>query len=191
MSKKDDEVKSALDRWAEQHGTPKVATDPTRIIKESQNGSLPNAVPKPIRQTVEARRQEEMVINAIDDLRAMRRLAPLILKMQSGKMSVEKALKTVSPDALSMLLMMAFSKETSDKVQADVLKHILALSGHSATQKHQIERIDPNVPREALMAMIAGSKDELKKEGIEIVDDRDGEDKPEPIVDDDDEDYEA
>jgi hypothetical protein len=58
------------------------------------------------------------------------------------------------------------------------MKTMLALAGHTATQKHEITgRVDPATPKAALMAMIRGSAKDLAAEGIEIVDDDENYDK--------------
>jgi hypothetical protein len=110
----------------------------------------------------------------MDDLAAMKRLAPTILKLVNKKITLTQAIQDTSSESLIMLMKLAFS-EGSDKVKADVLKHLLALAGHSPAQKHQIERVDVNTPKEALLAMINGASADLQKEGIELDDDREDE----------------
>lgn len=124
---------------------------------------------------IRAGEKEDQLINALDDLEAIKRLAPTVMKLTKRKITLEQAIRETSPDAFMMLLKLGFS-EGSDKVKADVLKHMLALAGFSPAQKHQIERVDPNTPKEALLAMITGASSDLAKEGIMVEDDRDDDD---------------
>lgn len=163
--------KSDIEKWAE------IAKDPDEAYKKSkdrQHNQDQRLLPKRkgLMGAINQHKAEDDVIAAIDDLNALRRLAPTILKLTTKKISLEQAIRDTSSDSFIMLLKLAFS-EGSDKVKADVLKHLLALAGHSPAQKHQIERLDSNTPKEALLAMISGATSELAKEGIEIDDDRD------------------
>jgi len=173
MSKEDG--KSKLDNWADEFGTPvepkkPIAQDPLRPVKEYDDRRY-----QPGRKTrmsyVDTKRQEESMIEAIDDLRAMKRLAPTVMKLLKKKIPLDQAIKETSSETFLMLMKMAFT-EGNPKVKSNVLMHMLSLAGYSATQKNQIERVDSDTPREALLSMIAGAKDDLSKEGIEVVDNR-------------------
>jgi hypothetical protein len=175
MSKKDDKAPdSQLEKWA------KIAKDPDepyKRLKDRQNNQDQRFGINPRKgrnASINVKKQEEDLVGAIDDLRAIQRLAPTILKLTKRKISLEQAMRETAPEALLMLMKLAFS-EGSDKVKADVLKHMLALAGHSPAQKHQIERVDPNTPKDSLIAMIAGASKDLEKEGFEVDDDRDDE----------------
>lgn len=119
---------------------------------------------------------EDTMIDMIDDKAMLKRLAPIIHKLDEGKMDVTTAIQKASKLAfMKGLRMMMMS--SSDKVVADLAKHFLALAGHTPTQKIELGRIDPETPREALVSMISGASKDLKEEGIEVIDDR--QDKPE------------
>jgi hypothetical protein len=169
----DEAKKSQLEKWAE------IAKDPdenVKRIRDRQMNQDQRIIPKR-RSSIGSFRadaKEDELINALDDLAAIKRLAPTILKLTKKKITLEQAIRETSSDAFMMLMKLGFS-EGSDKVKADVLKHLLALAGHSPAQKHQIERVDSNTPKEALLAMITGASSDLEKEGIEIEDDRDEE----------------
>ncbi len=190
MSKED--VKSKLDKLADEFGEPKepkrpIAQDPLRPVKEYEERRY-----QPGRKMkaswIDAKHQEEKMIEAIDDLRAMKRLAPTVMKLLKKKIPLDQAIKETSSETFLMLMKMAFT-EGNPKVKSNVLMHMLSLAGYSATQKHQIERIDPDSPREALLSMIAGAKDDLSKEGIEVVDNRnldDSNSEPTDVIEDDD-----
>jgi hypothetical protein len=117
---------------------------------------------------------EDAMVNALDELEALKRVMPIVAKIAKKKIPLEQAFKEVSGDAFIMLLKLAFSEENS-KVQADVLKHIMALAGFNPAQKHEISKVDPDTPKEALINLIAGAQKDLAAENIEIVDDRDDE----------------
>ncbi len=134
--------------------------------------------------------KEDELIQAIDDLKAMRRLAPTISKLLSKKIPLETAIKETSHETFMMLMKMAFT-EANPKVKSQVLMHMLSLAGFSATQKHQVERIDPATPRDALLSMIAGAKSDLEAEGIDITDNRDRPEEKMPELVDEDESYET
>lgn len=134
------------------------------------------------RDVVNARAQEEQVVNALDEMSALKRVMPTVLKLMKKKISLDQAIREVSPDAFMMLLKLAFSQD-NPKVQSDVLRHLLALGGYNPAQKHEISRVDPNMPKEALLNLIAGAHKDLATENIEIVDDRPRED--EEALDDD------
>lgn len=172
-----DNPKSKLERLAD------IAKDPDEAykrFKDREANQDQRIVPKRSGSlgSIRAGQKEDELINAIDDLEALKRLAPTVLKLTKKKISLEQAIRDVSPDAFIMLMKLGFS-EGSDKVKADVLKHMLGLAGFSPAQKHQIERLDSNTPKEALLAMISGATSDLAKEGIEVEDDRDDDDETE------------
>ena len=117
-----------------------------------------------------ANRKEDSMIDAIDMRRNMQRLVPLLDKFGEGRLDIQGFLSGVSGHLLRELLVIAFSAE-SEKNKLDALKHLLGIAGHSPTQKHAIERLDPATPKEALLSMIRGSKRDLEDEGIEVVED--------------------
>lgn len=165
---------SKLEKWAN------IAKDPDEAykrFKDRESNQDQRIVPKTRGSlgAIRAGQKEDELINALDDLEAIKRLAPTILKLTKKKITLEQAIRETSSDAFMMLMKLGFS-EGSDKVKADVLKHLLALAGFSPAQKHQIERLDSNTPKEALIAMISGAAGELEKEGIEVDDDRDEKD---------------
>lgn len=165
---KSKEQKTRIEHMADDFGTP--AQDPLRPMKEELDRR--KVFPK-VQDTsyLDTRRQEEEMVDALDDLKALKRLGPLALKLQKKKMSVDQAIKEVSNDSFLMLMKLAFT-QGNPKVQADVLKHMLALAGFNPAQKHQVERVDTNATREQLLAIIAGAEGDLKKENIRIIDDR-------------------
>lgn len=115
---------------------------------------------------------EDKMIDLIDLKRELRYLAPIYEKLSKGQIDVQGAINKSSKIAWAKVMqLLLFSN--SEKVQADVAKHMLALAGHSPTQKIELGRIDPETPKQALIAEITGATKELKDEGIEVVDDRD------------------
>jgi len=116
--------------------------------------------------------KEDSMIDAIDMRRNMEKLIPLLDKFGQGKLDVRGFLGGVEGHLLRELLLIAFSGD-SEKNKLDALKHLLGIAGHSPTQKHEIGRLDPQTPKEALLAMIRGSKRDLEDEGIRVVEDDD------------------
>lgn len=169
---KDKAKRSFIENVAKEFGG-KVAEDPTRKQKELLFARDDMKFKKQPMSSLNIRAKEEELVSAIDDLRALRSLAPMAIKLLAGKLSVAQALNKVGPESLVTLMKLAFSESTSEKVRADVLKHMLALNGHSPTQKHQIERlVDENTSKEALLAIISGAAKDLKSSGLELIDDR-------------------
>lgn len=120
---------------------------------------------------------EDALVNAIDMKRDIELVAKIFKKIDDGTIDVTGLFHGTSPVVAKKLLYIALNGE-SEKNRLDALKHLLALAGHSPAQKHEISRVDPSTPKEALLSLIAGQMRELKDEGIEVEDDR-GEDKPE------------
>lgn len=120
--------------------------------------------------------REDAMIDAIDMRRNMEKLVPLLDKFGEGKIDVQGFLNGVSGHMTREMLTIAMSGD-SEKNRLDALKHLLGIAGHSPTQKHEIGRIDPSTPKEALLAIIRGSKRDLEDEGIEVTGDEP--DKPE------------
>jgi hypothetical protein len=154
---------------------PKPLPDPTRPVKEKVFRDMDFAMRDKKKMSIlSMKAKEEELIDAMDQIKAMRRMGPLVKKLLNKKVSLEQAFKENSTESFLMLMKMAFSDATSEKVKADILKHFLALAGHNPAQRHQIERVDPNTPKEALLAMLSGAGKDLAGEGIEVVDDRRG-----------------
>lgn len=124
-----------------------------------------------------AQMEEDALIEFIDFKRAIRHLAPIMEKLQKRKMSVRDAFEEISSAAFMETAKLMFSESTSEKVKADLLKYVLGVSGHVPSQKIEVGRLDPSMPKEALISLIAGARKDLEKENIDIIDDR--EDEPE------------
>lgn len=120
--------------------------------------------------------QEDAMIAAVDFRTDMHRLKPLLEKLVEEKFDPGSFFGAVSKFAAAELASVAFTGE-KEKNRLDALKHLLALGGHNATQKHEISRIDSNTEKEALMSIVRGAKKDLLAEGIEIVDDTEDYDK--------------
>lgn len=115
---------------------------------------------------------EDDMIAAIDFRKEIVRMRPILEKLLDDKFDPTAFFGQVSKFAAAELTSMAFTGE-KEKNRLDALKHLLALGGHTATQKHEISRVDPNTEKEALISIVRGAKKDLLAEGIEIVDDQD------------------
>jgi hypothetical protein len=113
---------------------------------------------------------EDDMIAAIDFRKDVVKLKPILEKLVEDKFDPTSFFSAVSKFAAAELASVAFTGE-KEKNRLDALKHLLALGGHTATQKHEISRIDPNTEKEALMSIVRGAQKDLLAEGIEIVDD--------------------
>lgn len=112
------------------------------------------------------------MIAAIDMRRQLEKIAPILEKLEKGLIDLPQAFQQTSGMAFMRLLEFITNRDTSEKVAADASKHLLALAGFTAIQKHAIATVDAGQSKDALLALIAGSKDALLEEGIEIEDDR-------------------
>lgn len=119
---------------------------------------------------------EDNMIEAIDFRRGLERLQPILEKLVEDKFDPTSFFGAVSKFAAAELASVAFTGE-KEKNRLDALKHLLALGGHTATQKHEISRVDPNTEKEALISIVRGARKDLLAEGIEIVDDSEDYDK--------------
>lgn len=113
---------------------------------------------------------EDNMIDAIDFRRGVEKLGPILEKLVSEKFDPTTFFGQISRFAAAELASVAFTGE-KEKNRLDALKHLLALGGHTATQKHEISRIDPHTEKEALLSIVRGAKKDLLTQGIEIVDD--------------------
>lgn len=113
---------------------------------------------------------EDSLIDAIDIRKDIQEVAALLRDVSDKKMSLSTAFKSASPSMAKQLIKLAFGA-VNEKNKLEAVKTLLALGGHQPTQKHEISRIDPDAPREAIMSMIRGSQKALADAGIEIVDD--------------------
>jgi hypothetical protein len=115
---------------------------------------------------------EHRLAASLDIKLNVEKLIPILERLDCGKIDVRGLFDAVSNEAALSLLKIALDGD-NEKNKLDATKHLLALAGHNPAQKHEISRLDPNTPKEALLAMISGSKKDLEKAGIELVDDRD------------------
>lgn len=118
--------------------------------------------------------QEYEMVKMLDLQKEYHKILPILKRLDSGHLDVSGLFGEVSNSAALQLLNIALNGE-SEKNRLDAVKHLLALGGHSPAQKHEISRVDPNTPKEAILSLIAGMKGDLEREGLEVVDDRIGE----------------
>ncbi len=119
---------------------------------------------------------EDDMIAAVDFRKEMGTMRTILAKLVEDKYDPTSFFQGISKYAAAELASVAFTGE-KEKNRLDALKHLLSLGGHTATQKHEISRMDPATPKEALLAHIMGGRKDLAEEGIEIVDDSEDYDK--------------
>ena len=113
---------------------------------------------------------EDKLITMIDYKDQFDGMKPIIDKLLSDKFNPTTFFGSVSKYMAAQLTSMALTGE-KEKNRLDALKHCLALAGHTATQKHEIARVDADTERSQLMSIVRGASKELEAQGIEIVDD--------------------
>lgn len=120
---------------------------------------------------------EISLIQMIDMKRKFDQIGPILDKLNKGQLDVSGMFGAVSSKAAVELLRIALAGET-EKNRLDAVKHLLALGGYSPAQKHEIARVDPSTPKEAILSLLAGMKGELEPEGLDIIDDRENDSDP-------------
>lgn len=118
---------------------------------------------------------EDSMADYLDNKRAYEKMAPFIEELMDGRMGVKDFITKMNPAAAVNLAKMALGSE-SEKIMLDAIKHMLGIDGHVPTQKHEIGRLDPETPKNAILSQISGMTKELAEAGIEIIDDREDED---------------
>lgn len=92
----------------------------------------------------------------------------LISKLQGGKIGVSEFLKELSPDMAIKQAEIALTSD-NEKNRLAAITDWLDRAGFSKVEKHAIASIDPNVPKEQLIAMLSGLSKKTK--AIEIDED--------------------
>ena len=118
---------------------------------------------------------EDAMIAALDLKADVELVADAIRKLRRQKLTPEGVARALAGTSIVELTRIMMRGE-SDKTRLDATKHMLALGGLSPTQKHEISRADPEMPKQQLIAQIMGARKDLKAAGIEVMDD----DKAEP-----------
>lgn len=119
---------------------------------------------------------EDKMIAMIDYKDEVEKLAPLLTKLQDDKLDPQSFLEASMKYALKQLVSIGLTGE-KEKNRLDAVKHWLGVAGMSPTQKHEVSRgVDVNTEKEAMASIIRGAAKDLKKHGIEIIDDTADED---------------
>ena len=121
------------------------------------------------------RNVENHIAEMIDQKDALLRLKGQIARLAKTK-DVQSFIQDISPELAVEMSVIALSGE-SEKARLDALKDLLDRAGFGKVQKHAVARIDAKDSKEAIIAHIMGSKNELKKQGIEIVEDDEDQEK--------------
>lgn len=116
--------------------------------------------------------KEDALINAIDNRDFLLKHAKWIEKLQNGQIGVDQFLSQLAPEVALALAKEAFGADSA-KIRVEAQKDLLDRAGFGKVQKHAIAAIDPNAPKEELIALIEGLNKKTKT--IEIVDDAEAE----------------
>lgn len=124
-----------------------------------------------LQNSVQIAKEEDLMLEAIDTHRTLVDALPILQNLKARRISVKKAIELAGPLLTQELFKLAFGAGTSQKVRADVVKHMLAITGVQPAQKVEITKVDADMPRESIMAVIRGTAKSVKDSGIEIVED--------------------
>lgn len=109
---------------------------------------------------------EDRMLELLDHKDFLIRYATMIESLTTGKLDAMQFMKGVAPDMALRLVAIATSGET-EKSRLAAIQDILDRSGYSKVEKHAIATVDPNVPKEQLMAMLEGLAKKTKVIDIE------------------------
>lgn len=120
------------------------------------------------RQHTPIQNKEDAIVDAIDNVRAIKKYADLIEKLERQDLPVEAFLSKVSPSMAVKMLQLAECAE-SEKVQFEAVREILALAGYTKIQKVAVANVDPNADKTQLKNIVDGLAARLPD--IEIIED--------------------
>ncbi len=113
---------------------------------------------------------EDSMIEAIDNKNTLIKLAKQIERLKSTK-DVQGFIQDIAPHLALETVTMMLDPGTPSKVRAELLKDMLDRAGYGKVTKHAVARFDADTSKDAIISAIMGSKKDLGKAGIEIVDD--------------------
>lgn len=147
-----------------------------KAIKKKKEKFYPEAVVQPRERgaaiaALRADEVEDQIISAIDFQNSFNQALPILKKLHDKKISIKKAMELAGPLAVGEFFKLALGTATSERVKADLLKHMLAIAGVQPSQRIEVARVDADTPREALIAIIEGAAKEVKDLGVELVED--------------------
>lgn len=119
---------------------------------------------------------EDNIARALDHRRSLQKNAHLLERLDQTK-DVQGFFQDVSPSMASNMLLIAEDEEIPAKVRLEAIKDILDRAGHGKVTKHAVARFDASDSRDKIISTILGNSKELKKMGIEIVDDDEDQEK--------------
>lgn len=120
------------------------------------------------RLDVDPRYKEDAIVDAIDNLKAVKKYSELIEKLERQDLPVEAFLARVAPGMAIKMLQMAECAE-SEKVQFEAVREILALAGYTKVQKVAVANVDPHADKAQLKNIVDGLVSKLPD--IEIIED--------------------
>lgn len=120
---------------------------------------------------------EDRIAQALDHKSELKKYASLLERLDVTR-DVKGFIEDIAPDIAAAMLLMAADPNTPKKLKVEMFKDLLDRAGHGKVTKHAHARFDANTSKDSIISTIFGSKKDLSKMGIEIVDD-DNEDQPE------------
>lgn len=116
---------------------------------------------------------ETRIAMAVDFHEDLNKHNKLLQKLADTK-DVTGFLQDAAPLVASEMLLMALKSE-SEKIKLEASKDFLDRAGYKPVTKHAVARFDASSSKEEILSTIMGSKKDLNKVGIEIIDDEDNE----------------
>lgn len=115
--------------------------------------------------------EEDKLLDKMDQYKALERVMPILERLNKGQISPKKAMELAGPLLTEQAFKFAFGDNIAQKIQADMVRHILAINGIQPAQKIEVTKVDADTPRESILSIIRGLTKEAREQGIEIVED--------------------
>lgn len=118
--------------------------------------------------------REDMMLELIDNKRAVEKLVNWVDKLQNAKTDVQSFFGGLAPEVAIELAAMIFNPKTSEKTKLAAVQDLLDRAGHGKVQKHALATVDASTSKEAILSLISGKAGKIPD--IEIIDDDEPED---------------
>lgn len=111
---------------------------------------------------------EDNIAAAMDNKNTLLALSEQLQRLEKTK-DVQAFIQDIAADTAVDLAMLAKNGE-SEKVRLEAIRDILDRAGYGKVTKHAVARIDATQSKDTIISTILGAKKDLKKAGIEIID---------------------
>jgi len=122
--------------------------------------------------------KEDAMIEAIDHLDELKKVAKVIEDLRNSKTDVQNFFQGVAPEAAIELVKIMADTSNQAKIRLEAAKDLLNRAGYAPVNKHAVASFDSDTPREAIMSYIQGAQKDIPE--LEIIeDDEDDSEDPE------------